>query len=120
MFNADGESRALEGLGRVYSAQGDAGALEAFEAVRTDKRLATARGRLAPVAQNIGEVHFRLGNLDAARASYEESRGHFEAIRDMPNVGRVLQGLALTELVAARFPVAEDLQAQQRYLREGR
>ena len=81
----------------------------AFEAVRTDKRLATARGRLAPVAQNIGEVHFRLGNLDAARASYEESRGHFEAISDLPNVGRVLQGLALTELVAARLPIAEDL-----------
>ena len=110
MFNADGESRALEGLGRVYSAQGDyAGALGAFEAVRTDKRLATARGRLAPVAQNIAEVHFRLGNLDAARASYEESRGHFEAISDLPNVGRVLQGLALTELFAARFPIAEDL-----------
>jgi CHAT domain-containing protein/tetratricopeptide (TPR) repeat protein len=110
MFNADGESRALEGLGRVFSAQGDySGALGAFEAVRTDKRLATARGRLAPVAQNMAEVHFRLGNLDAARASYEESRGHFEAIRDMPNVGRVLQGLALTELVAARFPIAEDL-----------
>ena len=110
MFNADGESRALEGLGRVYSAEGNyAAALGAFDAVRTDKRLATARARLAPVAQSIGEVHFRLGNLDAARASYEESRGHYEATRDMPNVGRVLQGLALTELVAARFPVAEEL-----------
>jgi tetratricopeptide (TPR) repeat protein/CHAT domain-containing protein len=110
MFNADGESRALEGLGRVYSAQGDyAGALGAFDTVRTDKRLTAARGRLAPVAQSIGDVHFRLGNLDAARASYEESRGHFEAVRDLPNVGRVLQGLALTELAAARFPIAEDL-----------
>ncbi len=110
MFNADGESRALEGLGRVYSAEGNyAAALGAFDAVRTDKRLATARARLAPVAQSIGEVHFRLGNLDAARASFEESRGHYEATRDMPNVGRVLQGLALTELVAARFPVAEEL-----------
>jgi tetratricopeptide (TPR) repeat protein/CHAT domain-containing protein len=110
MHNADGESRALEGLGRVYSTQGDyASALTAFDAVRTDRRLSTARGRLAPVAQSIGEVHFRLGNLDAARASFEESRGHFEAVKDLPNVGRVLQGLGLTELVAARFPLAEGL-----------
>jgi tetratricopeptide (TPR) repeat protein len=110
MFNVDGESRALEGLGRVFMAQGDyAGALGAFDAVRTDKRMATARGRLAAVAQSIGDVHFRLANLDAARASYEESRGHFEAVRDLPNVGRVLQAMAVTELVAARFDRAEDL-----------
>ena len=110
MFNVDGESRALEGLGRVFMAQGDyAGALVAFDSVRTDKRMATARGRLAPVAQSIGDVHFRLANLDAARASYEESRGHFEAVGDLPNVGRVLQATAITELVAARFDRAEDL-----------
>ena len=110
MFNVDGESRALEGLGRVFMAQGDyAGALVAFDAVRTDKRMATVRGRLAAVAQSIGDVHFRLANLDAARASYEESRGHFEAVGDLPNVGRVLQAMAVTELVAARFNRAEDL-----------
>jgi CHAT domain-containing protein len=91
-------------------AQGDyAGALGAFDSVRNDKRLATVRERLAPVAQSIGDVHFRLGNLDAARSSYEESRVHFEAVRDAPNVGRVLQALGLTELVAARFDKAEDL-----------
>ena len=110
MFNVDGESRALEGLGRVFMAQGDyAGALGAFDAVRTDKRMATARGRLAAVAQSIGDVHFRLANLDAARSSYEESRAHFEAVRDLPNAGRVLQAMAVTELVAARFDRAEDL-----------
>ena len=59
--------------------------------------------------QNVGDVHFRLGNLDGARASYQESRAHFEAARDMPNVGRLMQAVALTELVAARFQLAEDL-----------
>ena len=54
MFNVDGESRALEGLGRVYSAEGDyAAALGAFDAVQTDKRLATPPPRLAPVAQSM-------------------------------------------------------------------
>ena len=59
--------------------------------------------------QNVGDGHLRLGNLDGARASYQESRAHFEAARDMPNVGRLMQAVALTELVAARFQLAEDL-----------
>lgn len=114
MFSVDGETRALEGLGRVYMAQGDyAGALEAFDLVRRDKRLSD-RIRLGSVNQNIGDVHFRLGNLDGARASYQESRAHFEAARDMPNVGRLMQAVALTELVAARFQLAEEL-----YLKSG-
>jgi CHAT domain-containing protein len=110
MFNADGESRALEGLGLVFSAQGDyLAALESFGAVLKDPRMRSSRGRLGAVAQSTGDVHFRLGNLDAARTIYEESRAHFESQRDMPNVGRVLQSIALTELVAARHPQAEDL-----------
>jgi tetratricopeptide (TPR) repeat protein len=113
MSHADGESRALEGLGRVYLAQGDyAGALDAFTSVISDKRMQYARGRLGSVAQNLGDVYFRLGNLDESKASYERSRQHFEAVKDLPNVGRVLQGVALTELVAARFKSAEDLYQQ--------
>jgi CHAT domain-containing protein/tetratricopeptide (TPR) repeat protein len=110
MSSADGESRALEGLGLVFTAQGDyLAALESFDAVLKDPRMRSLRGRLGAVAQSTGDVHFRLGNLDAARAIYEESRAHFESQRDMPNVGRVLQSIALTELVAARFLQAEDL-----------
>ena len=74
---------------------------------RARDRASRARGRLGS-AQNMGDVHFRLGNLDAARASYDESRAHFEAMRDLSNVGRVLQATALTELVAGRLPQAED------------
>ena len=110
MFHADGESRALEGLGRVYMAQGDySGALDVFNTVLEDQRIQHARGRLGSVAQNLGDVYLRLGNLEASKASYETSRGHFEAVKDMPNVGRVLQGIALTELIAARFGQAEEL-----------
>ena len=115
MSHADGESRALEGLGRVFAAQGDyAAALDSFDAVLNDKRLQHARGRLGSAAQNVGDVHFRLGNLEAAKAKYNESRVHFEAAKDTSNVGRVLQGSALTELVAGQFATAEDL-----YVRSG-
>jgi tetratricopeptide (TPR) repeat protein len=109
MFHADGESRALEGLGRVYMSQGDyLAALEVFDTVLKDPRMSSVRGRLGAVAQSLAEVHFRLGNLDTAKAAYEQSRAHFESVRDMSNVGRVLQGVALTDLVAGRFGSAED------------
>ena len=96
MFNVDGESRALEGLGRVCMRAGRLRRRARSRSTPSARTSAwpTARERLAPVAQSIGDVHFRLGNLDAARASYEESRGHFEAVGDLPNVGRVLQATA--------------------------
>lgn len=109
MSHADSESRALEGLGRVYTAQGDyLAALDVLDTVLADPRMTGARGRLGAVAQSLAEVHFRLGNLDTAKAAYEQSRAHFEAVRDMSNVGRVLQGVALTDLVAGRFGAADD------------
>jgi tetratricopeptide (TPR) repeat protein len=59
--NTAGEADALEGLGRVFLAQGDyRAALDAF-----------------------GGVHFRLGNLDNARAALVESRAHFEEVKDL-------------------------------------
>jgi tetratricopeptide (TPR) repeat protein/CHAT domain-containing protein len=110
MANADGESRALEGLGLVFSAQGDyAGALESFDAVQKDPRMRNYRDRLGSVAQSAGDVHFRLGNLDTARAAYEQSRAQFESLKDIANVGRVLQPIGLTDVVAGRFVQAEDL-----------
>lgn len=107
--NPAGEARALEGLGRVLLARGDyAGALEAFTGVLEEGRARKDRRLQGSAALNLGDAHFRLGNLEAARTTFEESRAHFEGIGDAPNVGRVWQALALTDLVAARYPLAED------------
>lgn len=104
-----GEARALEGLGRVFLARGDyAGALEAFSGVLEEGRARKDRRAQGNATLNLGDAHFRLGNLEVARATFEESRGHFEAIEDPANVGRVWQAVALTDLVAGRYPLAED------------
>ena len=109
----DGEARALEGLGRTYSAQGNyAAALSAFAGVLAEGRARNDRARQASANQSIADVHLRLGNIDAARKSYEESRDHFIAIQNQSGAGRVWQGLGMTELVAGRLEVAE-----QAYLR---
>ena len=106
--DTNGEARALEGLGRSLAAQGNfAAALESYAGV-----LAEGRARRNPQMQgtallSIGEIHLRLGNLDMARPLFEESRTHFELLKDLPNVGRVWQAAALTELMSARFPAAE-------------
>jgi tetratricopeptide (TPR) repeat protein len=104
-----GESRALEGLGRVYLASGDiAGALEAFTGVLQE---AIARGdRVAQgnASLSLGEAHYRLGNVDVARRTFDESRLHFEASKDSANAGRAWQAVALMDLVAGRFALAEE------------
>ena len=108
MSHKDGEARALEGLGRTYAAQGNYGAaLDAFAGVLEEGRARGDLPRQGFATKSIAEVHFRLGNLELARANYEESRGHYEAARDPGNLGRVWQGLGLTELVAADFAAAE-------------
>ena len=63
--------------------------------------------RQASALQNIGDTHFRLANLDAARSAYDESRQHFEKQGDLANAGRVWQGTAVTELLSGRFSPAE-------------
>ena len=109
IVNPAGESRALDGLGCVYLARGDfAGALEAFTGVLQE---ASARGdRVAQgnATLSLGEAHYRLGNVDVARKTLDESRLHFEATRDLANAGRAWQAIALMDLVAARFPLAEE------------
>ena len=103
-----GEASALEGLGRISMARGDyAGALDAFESVLAEGVARADRIAQGSAMLNIGEVHFRLGNLETARKTFEDSRGHFEAMKDVPNVGRVWQAVALTDLVAGRYPIAE-------------
>ena len=104
-----GEARALEGLGRVFLARGDyPRALEAFTGVLEEGRARGDRLAQGSATLNIGDAHLRLGNLGVARATFEESRGHFESAKDTANVGRVWQAIALTDLMAGRFERAED------------
>jgi tetratricopeptide (TPR) repeat protein/CHAT domain-containing protein len=115
MTHAEGESLALEGLGRVFHAQGDyAAALDAFEVVLKDPRNSANPIRLASAAMHAGDVHFRLANLDAAKRRYEESRARYEGLEDMANVARVIQSIAMTELVSGRYLPAEGLYRQSR------
>ncbi len=108
LFNTHGEASALEGLGRIFMARGDyAGALDAFEGVLAEGAARSDRTAQGSATLNIGEVHFRLGNLDTARKTFEDSRGHFEAMKDAANIGRVWQAVALTDLVAGRYTMAE-------------
>jgi CHAT domain-containing protein/tetratricopeptide (TPR) repeat protein len=57
---------------------------------------------------NMGDVHFRMGNLDTARGMFDQSRTHFESTDDLPNVGRAWQAMALTDLASSRFAAAEE------------
>jgi tetratricopeptide (TPR) repeat protein len=103
-----GEARALEGLGLVLTAQGDlAGALDAYGGVLEEGRARNDPRGQATAHFSIGEIHFMLGNLDTARAQFEQSRGFYSKTNDFANVGRSWQGIALTDLVAARFAAAE-------------
>ncbi len=103
-----GEASASEGLGRAFAAQGDlAGALNAYALVLQEGQARNERPRQANALKSIGEIHFRLGNLDLARSRFEQSRAHFEAIRDPSNIGRVWHALGLVDLVATRFAAAE-------------
>lgn len=103
-----GEARALDGLGRTFAAQGDfAGALLAYSGVLDEGRAEGNHAMQGTALSSMGEVHFRMANLDTARGLFEESRSHFEALKDLPSVGRVWHALALTDLVASRFAAAE-------------
>lgn len=108
LTDTNGEARALEGIGRASASLGDYGAaLVAYAGVIEEGRARNDHHLQGNGIQSSGEIHFRLGNLDKARSLFEESRGHFEALKDQAAVGRVWQGTALTDLVAARFALAE-------------
>jgi CHAT domain-containing protein len=107
MYKA-GEARALEGLGLVLTAQGDfAAALVAYSGVLDEGRARTDPRGQATALMSIGEIHFMLGNLDTARAQFEQGRDLYGKTNDFANVGRGWQGIALTELVLARYAAAE-------------
>jgi tetratricopeptide (TPR) repeat protein len=104
-----GETRALEGLGRSFAAQGDfAGALVAYAGVLEEGRIEHDRAMQGTALSNMGDVHFRMGNLDTARGMFDQSRTHFESANDLPNVGRAWQAMALTDLASSRFAAAEE------------
>jgi CHAT domain-containing protein len=107
--NPAGEADALEGLGRVFLAQGNyRAALDALAGVLADGKARNDRNDQGAALLSIGDVHFRLGNLDSARAALVESRAHFEALKLLSHAGRAWQGLALVDLVAGRFTLSED------------
>jgi tetratricopeptide (TPR) repeat protein len=107
--NAAGEADALEGLGRVFLAQGNyRAALDALGGVLAEGRARNDRNDQGAALLSIGDAHFRLGNLDSARAALVESRAHFEAVKHLSHAGRAWQGLALVDLVAGRFTLSED------------
>ena len=104
-----GEARALDGLGRSYAAQGDlSAALEAFNGVLDDGKSRNDPSLQGTALLSIGDVHFRLGNLDTARALFDQSRPQFEKPGDLPNVGHAWQAMAMTDLVSGRFAAAEE------------
>jgi tetratricopeptide (TPR) repeat protein len=107
--NPAGEADALEGLGRVFIAQGNyRAALEALAGVLADGKARNDRNDQGAALLSIGDVHFRLGNLDNARTALVESRTHFEAVKHLSHAGRAWQGLALVDLVASRFTLSEE------------
>jgi tetratricopeptide (TPR) repeat protein len=107
--NTTGEADALEGLGRVFLAQGDyLSALEAFGGVLADAKATGNRNDQATALLSLGDAHFRLGNLERARLAQDEARVHFEGIKSVADAGRAWQALALTDLAAARFGLAEE------------
>ena len=76
--NPAGEADALEGLGRVFIAQGNyRAALEALAGVLADGKARNDRNDQGAALLSIGDVHFRLGNLDNARTALVESRDAF-------------------------------------------
>ena len=98
-----------KGSARVFLAQGDySAALDALAGVLAEGKARDSRSDQATALLSIGDVHFRLGNLDQARTAIVESRTHFEAVKDFSHAGRALQALALVDLVASRFTLSED------------
>ena len=75
-YDLSSASFARGGLARVLAAQGDfAGALATYGQVLADARATAARdprmtSGIAVTLESMGEVHFRIGNMDQARAAF--------------------------------------------------
>ena len=109
-YDAQGAALARSGLARVYAAQGDlAAALDTYGQVLADARArmsadARLKSDVAVALESIGEVYFRLGNSDQARANIEEARRLSES--DPSAMGRLSSTLGLIELFAGRYETA--------------
>jgi tetratricopeptide (TPR) repeat protein len=109
-MDTQGASFARAGLARVLAAQGDiAAALDMYGQVLTDARTQASfdprlKNGVATTLESIGELYFRLGITDRARASFEEGRQLADA--DPEFSARLFGRLGITELVAGRFDVA--------------
>lgn len=105
-----GASFAKSGLARVFVAQGDlAAALDMYGQVLADARGALkldprGKSNVAAPLESIGQIYYRLGNPDQARANFEEARKLSED--DPSSVARISASLGVTELVAGRFEAA--------------
>ncbi len=105
-----GATYARRGLGRVLAAQGDiAAALDMYGQVLADARAALQadarlRADVGSALESIGELYYRIGNTDRARASFAEAKDLFQD--DLDSAGRVAGDLGMTELVAGRFDAA--------------
>ena len=103
-------SFAQSGLARVFAAQGDlVAALDMYGKVLTDARVNLAadprlKTSVAAPLEAIGEIYYRLGNTDQARANFEEARKLSEG--DPASIGRISASLGVTELTAGRFEAA--------------
>src|SRR6185436_3678767 len=109
-FDRPGATFARRGLGRVLAAQGDIpAALEMYGQVLADARMSLQqdprlKSGVSTTLESIGDLYFRLGNTDKARASLAEAKTF--AGDDLEGSGRIGVALGLTELVAGRFDAA--------------
>jgi tetratricopeptide (TPR) repeat protein len=109
-FDRPGASYARAGLARVFTAQGDLGAaLDMYAQVLADARARVSvdprlKSEVAVTLESIGDLYYRLGNADQARASFDEARRLSES--DPAAVARIAASLGLTELVIGRFDAA--------------
>jgi len=108
--DTQGATFARSGLARVFTAQGDlVAALDIYGRVVSDAREVfaadpRAKAGVAQPLESIGEIYYRLGNAEQARASFEEARKLSDA--DPVSQGRISASLGVTELVAGRFDAA--------------
>jgi tetratricopeptide (TPR) repeat protein/CHAT domain-containing protein len=101
---------AKSGLARVFAAQGDIPAalamygqvlIDARAALEADARL---KSNVAQPLESLGELYYRLGNFEQARAHLEQARTLYGV--DASSQGRVSASLGVTELNAGRFEAA--------------
>ena len=114
---SDNETLAMawRGAARVYTAQGDfASALVAQTHALADARRRAAQSEIANDQEQVGELHFKLGNIAEARSTFDDARRMFDALRDVESAGRLLADIGLTELVAERFEAAVAAYTQSR------